>query len=130
MGRGHRGSRNDSEFKEVQRLRHENDKLKRQIAKLRKELSRVDIDQYSHLKEIIESQEDTEEFDKKSELDRLKEKWACHKCSRDILRVIIIPRADGIFYIRRCITCGNKTKMKKYDNFIEGIDTNDKLIKK
>lgn len=125
MGRGHRGSRSDTELKEVQRLRLENNKLKKQISKLRKELSRIDIDRYSSLKDLIEAQaaEDSS-FDSAAELEELKRKWTCHKCNNDHMRVVVVPRADGTFYLRKCGSCSNRTKLQKYVDGIEGIFPN------
>lgn len=130
MGRAHRGSRGDVEFTESQRLKHENQKLKKQIAKLRKELSKLDIDRYSHLKDLIESQDaETAGFDKEHELRQLKDKWICHKCNNDTLRIVIIPRKDGTFYLRRCAGCGNRTKMKKYTDDVDGVFVGEKPVK-
>ena len=129
MGRSHKISRNDAELTAVQKLRHENDRLKKQISKLRKQLSRIDIDRYTNLKEMIEAHTSQDEaYDKTEELLQLKKKWICHSCGEDYLRVVIVPRADGMFYFRRCISCQYKTKLKKSDSEIEGIDSNDNLV--
>jgi len=110
------------EQNQLQRLQRENEKLKRTIASLRKQLSRLDIDQYQNLKEIIESQEVFEtNLNKQEELNKLKKKWECHGCGRDYLKLIIVPRLDGVRYFRRCTTCGNRTKMKKYTEDVEGL---------
>ena len=126
MGWKSRRPANGGELKELQRLKYENQKLRKQISSLRKQLSRIDIDRYSNLKELVESQDKQDkQFDKKLELKKLKDKWICWECGRDHLRLIIIPRLDGTFYLRRCPTCSHKTKMKKYVDGIEGI-TDDK----
>jgi transcription elongation factor Elf1 len=94
-------------------------------------LSRLDIDAYSNLKEIIESHDrQDDEFDRNNELEKLQKKWECNTCSRDFLRLVIVPRLDGNFYFRRCGTCHHKTKLKKYDENIEGIDSYGKVVKK
>lgn len=130
MGRNHRGSRSDAEFSEVQRLKYENQKLKKQISKLRKELSKIDIDRYSHLKDIIEAQDiETAGFDKDHELRQLKDKWLCHSCKQDHLRIVLIPRVDGVFYLRKCGSCSNRTKMKKYNEGVDGLDSKGEPIK-
>lgn len=122
MGKGHRGSRSDKELKEVQRLRLENNKLKKQMSKLRKELSRVDIDRYSNLRDLIETQAaEDDTFDKVVQLEQLKNTWMCRKCEQDHMRVIMVPRVDGTFYLRKCGTCQNRTKLQKYVDGIEGI---------
>lgn len=122
MGRSNRRPAHDGELKEVQKLKLENQKLRKQIGKLRKELSKIDIDRYQYLKDLIESQDKQDkEFDRNIELDKLKEKWQCHDCGKDYLRLIMVPRRDGTFYFRRCLTCGNKTRLKKYNENVEGI---------
>lgn len=129
MGKRHRTSRNDTEFSEVQRLRYENDKLKKQISKLRKQLSRIDIDRYTNLKEMIEAQAaEDESFDGTMYLEELKHKWMCHECKEDYLRIIIVPRADGLFYIRKCASCNHRTKLKKYTEDVDGIGSDGKPL--
>jgi len=121
MGRGHKG-RSDSELTEIRKLKLENQKLKKQMGKLRKQLSRIDIDRYSNLKDMLEAHAaEDNTFDATVELEELKKKWACHKCKEDYLRVIIVPRADGLFYIRRCAACNYRTKLKKYTDDIDGV---------
>ena len=122
---------NKKEQDQLQRLQRENEKLKRTIQSLRKQMARIDINQYQNLKEIIESQEDFYSFeDKQEELKKLKDKWKCKECDKDILRLIIVPRLDGSFYFRRCQNCGHKTKLKKYTEDIEGIEVDDTIHKK
>ena len=117
-----RSHRNSGEIKQVQQLKQENSKLRRQIQKLRKELSKIDIDRYSYLKDLIESQDRQDvEFSKKQELEALQEKWICHKCEEDYLKLIIVPRLDGVWYFRRCKSCLHKTKLKRYTDDVEGL---------
>lgn len=115
----------------LQKLQRENEKLRRTIQSLRKQMSRIDIDEYQNLREIIESQETFDsETERKNELKKLKERWLCRVCSTDYLRLVMVPRLDGVFYFRRCANCGNKTKLKKYTEEVEGIDSDDKIHKK
>jgi len=130
MGRSHRGSHSDAELTTIRRLKLENQKLKKQMSKLRKQLSRIDIDRYSNLKDILEEQAaEDENFDVKIELEDLKEKWICHGCKEDYLCVIMVPRADGLFYMRRCASCFHKTKLKRYTDEVDGIGTDGQLVK-
>jgi hypothetical protein len=123
MGKSRR-SKSDTELTEIRKLKLENQKLKKQMGKLRKQLSRIDIDRYSNLKDIIEAQQAEDSgFDAKIELEDLKEKWMCHACKEDYLRVIIVPRADGLFYIRKCASCSHRTKLKKYTDEVDGVDS-------
>lgn len=122
MGKNHKG-RSDTELSEIRKLKLENQKLKKQMGKLRKQLSRIDIDRYSNLREIIEAHAyEDESFDSSVYLEELKQKWLCHGCKLDYLRVIIVPRADGLFYIRKCPACDQRTKLKKYTDEVDGLD--------
>ena len=128
MGRNHKGQ-SDTELSEIRRLRLENQKLRKQMSKLRKHLSRIDIDRYANLKEIIESQAAEDDgFDTKVELEYLKQKWLCHSCKQDHLRLILVPRADGVFYLRKCGTCTNRTNLKRYTDEVDGLDSNGEPI--
>lgn len=129
-GKGRR-SVGDGEQRDNQRLKLENKKLKQQISSLRKQLSRIDIDRYQSLKDMIENQaEEDTQFDTDQALEDLKRKWECHTCARDYLRLVIVPRADGTFYTRRCPTCLNKTKLKKYTDDVEGITSDQPIFAK
>ena len=122
MGKSHKSSKSDTELTAIRRLKLENQKLKKQMSKLRKQLSRIDIDRYSNLKDILEAQAaEDNTFDAKIELEDLKQKWMCHACKEDYLRVIIVPRADGLFYMRKCASCNHRTKLKKYTDEIDGV---------
>lgn len=120
MGRSK--SRNyDRETDKLDKLKFENEKLKRQIKSLRKQLAKVDIDRYQSLKELLEEQEaEDSTLDVKSRHDDLKKKWECHSCKEDYLRLVVVPRLDGMFYFRRC-PCGHKTKLKKFIDGVEGL---------
>lgn len=113
-------SKDRREFELVDRLKKENKQLKIQLARLRKVLDRIDLENYNNLKEIVHKQrrEDTDLHNEKIE-SNLEKQWECHKCHEDVLRIIIVDRQDGVFYFRRC-SCGNRTKMKKYHDKVEG----------
>ena len=130
MSKNHKGSRSDTELTAIRKLKLENQTLKKQISKLRKQLSRIDIDRYSNLKDMLEAQAaENNTFDAKIELEDLKQKWMCEACKEDYLRIIIIPRADGLFYIRKCASCNHRTKFKKFTDEISGIGTNGQPIR-
>lgn len=129
MGKNRKPTR-DGEVNENKKLKLQNQALRRQIQTLRKELNKIDIDRYQYLKDLIESQAKKEEkVETDIVLDKLKQKWECHTCGKDFLRLVIIPKADKLYYIRRCPTCMYKTKLKAYNDDIEGI-TDDSTISK
>jgi DNA-directed RNA polymerase subunit M/transcription elongation factor TFIIS len=121
MSRSNRYS--DKENNQLQRLKHENEKLKRQITSLRKQLSRVDIDRYQNLKELVQQQyeEDQAEFKALKTKQSLRAQWLCHDCGQDVLKIVIVTRRDGDFYFRRCNHCGKRTKLQRYNDKIEGL---------
>jgi ATP-dependent exoDNAse (exonuclease V) beta subunit len=128
MGRSHKGQ-SDTELSEIRRLKLENQKLKKQMGKLRKQLARIDIDRYSNLRDMLEAQAAEDGgFDAQVELEELKQKWLCHECKEDYLRVIIVPRADGLFYMRKCASCSHRTKLKKYTDEVDGLDSSGQPI--
>ena len=110
----------DGEQDQVQKIRSENKRLKLQISQLRKQLSRVDLDRFQNIKELLDSQ-DKEEHDIAAEAKNktLAEQWKCWKCDSGHLRLIIIDRRDGPHYSRNCDYCKNRTRMKKYHDKVK-----------
>lgn len=114
---------NHKEQDELQKLKRENDRLKRQVSSLRKQIARVDIDRYENLQDLIHKydQEEAAEIIAK-EVKAKEEKWRCYECPDGILRLKVIQRQDGTFYYRKCDKCTNKTKLKKWDKNVEGVE--------
>ena len=85
------------------------------------------MNRYHDLRDLVEKQhrEDNEIVNDTNHEKQLKEAWRCHKCSTGYLRIILIPRLDGIFYLRKCSNmdeCNNKTPAKRYDKVkVRGI---------
>ena len=109
-------------FKEedqLQKFKRENKSLKIDVARLRKELEKLHI-RYSNLDDAVQAQYE-ETVTPKARMEDLKKKWACHKCKEGHLKLVIINRMDGTFYIRKCNLCPHKTRLKKYTENVEGI---------
>lgn len=117
----------DREYDDLDRLKYENKKLKRQISALRKQISRLDIDRYNNVKELLEKQanEDMHEYIEK-EKENAEKKWRCWTCGQGVLRPVRMHRRDGSFYYRKCDNekCDNRTKTKPIppDGKIEGLE--------
>ncbi len=110
----------------MQRLQRENEKLKKQISSLRKQLSRIDLDRYSYLRDVIEAHEaEDEAFDVKMSLEEEKRKWECFECQAGVLRLVVVSKVGQPYYFRKCDNCGKKTKLKKYDENIQGYQDED-----
>ena len=114
---------NGKEQDDLQKLKRENDRLKKQVSSLRKQIARTDIDRYENLQDLIHK------FDKEELAENLEsqkkeqeKKWKCHKCSEGILRLKVFERLDGIMYFRKCDCCPNRTPMKKWNENVEGIE--------
>lgn len=106
--------RGDKEFDLVDRLKHENAKLKRELSKMKKLVQRADFERLDHLEKLVDEQR---KFDKTIRKDnaRAREKWLCHDCGRGYMMPRIFRRRDGDFYYRMCNNeeCSNRTRMKK-----------------
>lgn len=128
MGKSRRGQK---ELSKEQELKYENkefrrrerdkdneiNKLKREIGSLRKQLARIDLDRYSHVRDIVEEHYANEEVEQNTQdmLSSMKNKWQCHECGIGHLEIHLYTRLDGTFYYRKCNNCANRTKAQKYD---------------
>jgi predicted RNase H-like nuclease (RuvC/YqgF family) len=119
MGRKNRNC--DKEFSDMQRLKAENKALKRQLSKVRKQIARMEIERVERENLLEEEERRVREVSKEKLTKELEEKWKCKSCEVDVMRLKIYSRLDGIFYFRKCDTCGNRTKSKEYHDEVEGI---------
>lgn len=119
---GRKNHNKDKDWTEIQQLKAENYKLRRQIGKLRKVISRIDLEQYLFVRDLIDSQErQDEEFDRESKKAEIKGRWKCYDCDEGILKMVVVMKAGEQYYIRKCNSCGKKTKLKK---LVENVDKN------
>lgn len=109
----------DKEVTKAQKLAFENKKLKREVARLRKELDKLEH-RYENLDDLVQHQYDEEYPIKPKEVAAQKAKWQCHKCPEGQLKLVIINRPDGAYYLRKCNCCPNKTKLQKYTEGVDG----------
>lgn len=119
LGKSIRGSK---EFSREQKLIHENQRLKRDNAKLRKQLARIDLDRYETIREMIEDhgEENKSEFGAEF-LENLKKTWLCDDCRNGHLEIILFNKLDSTYYYRKCSNCPNRTKSQKYSPSVQGI---------
>jgi len=112
-----------TEQDDLQKVKRENDKLKKQISSLRKQLARIDINRYENLQDLMQKFDKIEvEDDLKLSKKAKEKKWKCFNCEEGILRLKVFERPDGIFYLRKCDCCDNRTKLKKWNKDIDGIE--------
>lgn len=118
-----RTRRSGKEYDQLDKLKHENSKLKREIGVLRRQLQRVDFDRYSNLHELVNKQR-KESLAEENEAKResLMKEWQCHSCGKDYLRINIWNHpVKGVMYFRKCNTCSHRTEMKPYTKDVKGI---------
>lgn len=116
-----RSRNHDKEYVLVEKLKHENKKLKVEVKRLRKELDKNRV-HYESITELLEEQVSEEDISsKKEDREALLKRWKCHKCEHGIMRLLIIPRPDAPHYMRKCTECSNRTRLKKYTKDVEGI---------
>jgi len=116
MSKGRNRKYSDKEQDLIQRLQHENDKLKRQNKRLRKQFQRVDLDRYENIKDIIKKHyEEDAEQNFIEEQKQLKKQWECHACGEGFLKLYTINRRDKMVYYRKCTECSNRTDIKPYN---------------
>jgi hypothetical protein len=124
MGKARRGER---EFGREKKLSHENKRLKKEIAQLRKLLARVDLDRYSQVKDMIEEHYQEDRLQEGQDiLERLRQEWKCFKCNSGYLEIILYTRRDGTHYYRKCNNCDNRTKGQRYTDDVKGINSEKK----
>lgn len=113
------------ELDQLQTLKRENEKLKRQISSLRKQLARIDLDRYVHVKSIVEDHLAGQEVEQSTQsmLESMKNTWKCHSCSDGHMEIETYSKAGNLWYYRSCSNkCGNRTTGKPYDpNSVKGI---------
>jgi len=105
-----------SEFSMEDRLKKENKLLKRENSRLRKLLSRVDLERFSYLEEVIKKQREEDKLLKnKKRREKQREKWRCSSCGKGYLVPRLMTRRNGDFYYRVCNNdvCKNRTKSQK-----------------
>jgi len=103
----------DREHDQLDRLKYENKKLKKQLSALRKILARVDLSKFDQLQDLVEQQREEQknaEQKKKKELAKRK----CFECDDGYMELEFLHRRDGLHYYRLCHEegCGNRTKSK------------------
>lgn len=117
MGKG-RGKTYDKEYSELQKVRYENQKLKKEVARLRNRLARMGESQFKDLAELME-EEETPVVEQNDQ--REKNGWECHSCSDGFLEINMYAKLGEIFYFRECNQCLKRTKSQRYHKEVKGI---------
>lgn len=108
----------DGEQDQLQKLRNENKKLKSMLSQLRKQISRIDVDRFQNLKDLLDAQDRREAEDAAKERGLESDKqWECWTCRTGVLRVHVIEKPGHSIYNRVCDNpaCGHRTKFQKLE---------------
>lgn len=109
-----------------QRLKHENNRLKKTISQLRKQLARIDLDRNSNIRDIVHKhyqEEDSIAFAEKEResMEALVKEWQCIQCEVGHLEIILLNKTNILHYYRKCTDCHNRTKLQPYNKNVRGI---------
>lgn len=126
-----RNTRGAKEFTREQRLIKENRQLKRELGHLRKQISRLNLEELEAAKQVVFDCEEKERLNLElgepgSNLEDLKKEWACKEpnCS-GYLEITLYSKLGLTFYFRKCSVCKNRTKGQRYDSSsVRGIVKN------
>lgn len=124
MGRSKRG---DKEYTKEQRLVKENRQLKQELAHLRKQISRLDVNRFETVREMCADYEEKQRFEENvgpigQNLESLKKEWSCRDCKVGWLEIILYSKLGQTFYYRKCNSCDNRTRGQRYDeNSVKGL---------
>lgn len=121
MSRNTRGSK---EYSRLQEYQNENKRLKREIASLRKQLARIDLDRHGYVKGILEEHYASEGEERNAEktLNKMKERWKCNECHNGYLEINIYTKVGNPWYFRKCNSCPHRTPSQQYfPDQVEGI---------
>lgn len=119
-----KSTRGQKEYTRLQEIIHQNKKMKREIASLRRQLAKIDLDRHSFVKDIIDDHYADEEHEQETDkmLKSLKDTWKCNSCNEGHLEIKIYTKVNQTYYIRQCNNCAKKTKSQVYNpDKVKGI---------
>lgn len=120
MGKSRRG---DKERSREQELKFENQRLRRTVSSLRKQLARIDLDRYSHVRDMVEEHLADQEVIVTTEdmLKSMKNEWKCHECGDGYLEITLYGKMGQTWYFRKCNSCPHRTTSQAYSPSVRGI---------
>lgn len=112
---GGKNARSDKELNKIQRLAHENKKLKQEIGRLKKLLNRLDSGWCNGcIKKYEESPQENGLPEPTLANPPIKDR-TCFRCKEGKLRIVKYYKVDQEYYFRACDMpgCGHRTRGKK-----------------
>ena len=103
--------------------------LKRELAHLRKQISRLDFEGLEAAKQTCADYEEKERLseavgDPNANIEHLRQKWLCSDCRNGSLEIFLYPKMGCTWYYRVCSndSCKKRTKGQRYDeSSVRGI---------
>lgn len=109
-----RRPRNDNEYTKSDKAKHENKKLKQELTRLRKIISRLESGWCPGCMENLKEAE-LQKPDKAQALDSsVKKDRTCYKCLEGVLTIVKYSKLGEVWYFRRCNLCQHKTRGKRW----------------
>jgi hypothetical protein len=109
-----KGDRADKELSKIQKLAHENKKLKMEINRLRKTISRLDSGWCTGCLDKYEGKDKEDDLPEPTLDNPVINKRSCFKCKEGQLRIIKYYKLSETHYYRSCDSCPHRTKGKKF----------------
>lgn len=122
--------RGDKERSREQELKYENQKLRREISGLRKQLARLDLDRHSYVRDIVEEHLADEDIviSTQDMLESMKNEWKCRECHSGFLEITLYSKMGQPWYFRKCNNCPHRTTSKAYTPEVKGIIKDASLV--
>ena len=93
---------NADDWRRFNKFKEENEKLRKEVSKLRKMVQEAFIDKLEKRQNKLDNNEATIEI-----------QHLCEQCGNDDIKTITLPRADGKFELIVCKSCGHRSELKK-----------------
>ena len=111
----------EKELSQLQTARREIEKLKREVSSLRKQLTRLDLDRHSYVRDIVEEHYTRENNEAAMEIiESSKSFWKCRECSEGFLEIMEYPKMGISWYYRKCSNCKHRTKSQQLTPNVKG----------
>ena len=111
---GGKDGKTDKELSKIQKLAYQNKKLKHEIAKMRKTLSRLDSGWCPGCLERYDGKEEEVELPEPCQTKWVGKDRTCFKCKEGVLRIVKYYKITDTWYYRACSQCDHRTKGKKF----------------
>lgn len=93
---------NPDDWRRFNKFKNENEKLRKEVATLRKLVQQGSIDKLDARQKRSENNQPC-----------MEKETLCERCGNPDIKKMVFPRADGKFELIACKSCGHRTELKK-----------------